>query len=470
MAVLDCAKIEYDVIIIGAGVVGCAAAKAFGSSNRKVLLLERDLSVPDRIVGELLQPGGINALKTLGMEDCVEDIDGIDCHGYVVIREGEPVEIPYPDNPSTGTPAVGKSFHHGRFINKLRIEAKKSTNVTVKEATVSSLIKENVMEGDVLVKERVIGVNAQVKGGAEDKFFAPLTLVADGIFSKFRKQLTPKTPDVRSHFVGFVMKDVPLPLPKHGHVVLAKPSPILMYQISTHDTRILVDVPGPLPSASSGELKRYMQETVAPQLPIGVQSCFLTALETERLRSMPNGFLPPSTNTCEGMILLGDAMNIRHPLTGGGMTVALNDVVLLADLLSPDSIPSLTDVDAVMKQMSRFHWKRKKYCTAINVLAMALYRLFAAEDEDLAVLRRGCFGYFQLGGDCIGGPCGLLSGLIQQPLVLIYHFYMVALYSIYLEFRRGGWSQAHFSFIRAFTVFYASCVTILPYLWSEVKK
>jgi squalene monooxygenase len=59
---------EYDLIIVGAGILGCAAARAFGSDNRKVLLLERDLSEPDRIVGELLQPGGMNALKELGLE------------------------------------------------------------------------------------------------------------------------------------------------------------------------------------------------------------------------------------------------------------------------------------------------------------------------------------------------------------------------------------------------------------------
>lgn len=44
---------------------------------------------------------------------------------------------------------------------------------------------------------------------------------------------------------------------------------------------------------------------------------FLESLETERLRSMPNGFLPPSVNQTDGMIVLGDAMNMRHPLTGG---------------------------------------------------------------------------------------------------------------------------------------------------------
>ena len=38
-------------------------------------MLERDLSQPDRIVGELLQPGGYLMLKKLGMEACVDDID-----------------------------------------------------------------------------------------------------------------------------------------------------------------------------------------------------------------------------------------------------------------------------------------------------------------------------------------------------------------------------------------------------------
>ena len=61
------------------------------------------------------------------------------------------------------------------------------------------------------------------------------------------------------------------------------------------------------------------------------------------------------------------------------MTVALNDVVLLKDYLSPESIPSFTETDIVVQQMDAFHWARKRYCTAINVLAMALYRLFAAE-------------------------------------------------------------------------------------------
>lgn len=43
--------------------------------GRRILLLERDLSQPDRIVGELLQPGGYQKLVALGLDRCVEFID-----------------------------------------------------------------------------------------------------------------------------------------------------------------------------------------------------------------------------------------------------------------------------------------------------------------------------------------------------------------------------------------------------------
>ncbi len=100
-------------------------------------------------------------------------------------------------------------------------------------------------------------------------------------------------------------------------MILAKPSPILLYQIGTRDTRILVDIPGTLPNASNGTLKNYLKEFVGPQLPKQVQKAFYAALDQGKIRSMPNSWLPPSLNTQKGLLLLGDAMNMRHPLTGG---------------------------------------------------------------------------------------------------------------------------------------------------------
>ncbi len=51
------------------------ASCALSQSVRRVLLLERDLSQPDRIVGELLQPGGYLMLKRLGLAHVLDNID-----------------------------------------------------------------------------------------------------------------------------------------------------------------------------------------------------------------------------------------------------------------------------------------------------------------------------------------------------------------------------------------------------------
>lgn len=161
---------------------------------------------------------------------------------------------------------------------------------------------------------------------------------------------------------------------------------------------------------------------------------------------MPNSFLPPhmqgGKTSKEGVLLAGDALNMRHPLTGGGMSVALNDVVILTELLGggkplvptastssmngnghanghsnghanghsnghanghangsakqviekatlQDSTSSMYDREIcelqdwwdVRSRLEEWHWRRKGVATCVNVLAMALYCLFGAEGE-----------------------------------------------------------------------------------------
>jgi squalene monooxygenase len=57
----------YDMIVVGAGVAGATAAAVFGRQRRSVLLIERNLSMPDTIVGELMQPAGRIRLELLGL-------------------------------------------------------------------------------------------------------------------------------------------------------------------------------------------------------------------------------------------------------------------------------------------------------------------------------------------------------------------------------------------------------------------
>ena len=333
-------------------------------------------------------------MKNLGLEHCLEGIDSVRVKGYEVIYFGQGVEIGYPDNAvgsrwsesdiaeSKGDRPEGRSFHHGRFIRRLREVAMKEQNISVVESTVTEVVKcEHTGQ--------ILGVQC-LKNGEKDVYFGQLTVLADGYASKFRKQYLSRSVISKSRFWGLELIDAVLPKPLHGHVILGDGAPVLLYQIGSRETRALVDVPEGLDTASTknGGVKRHLREVVLPSLPECVRPSFERALNEGNLRSMPNSFLPPSVNRFPGMVMLGDAMNMRHPLTGGGMTVAFNDVVLLKDLLSPEVVPDLGNTKLVLKQMERFHWRRKGLTSVINILAQALYSLFAANGIYARPLRR----------------------------------------------------------------------------------
>jgi len=175
------------------------------------------------------------------------------------------------------------------------------------------------------------------------------------------------------------------------------------------------------------------------------------------------------------------------------MTVALSDVVLLTRMLSdkisraPESEESgpLSDWNMVSKVVRSWHWSRKPLSSTINILSVALYDLFGADDVNLEVLRTGCFKYFELGGECISGPVSLLSGIKHDPVVLFLHFFAVAFYSIWALFthphlvhtgpdakavmRRPTPDQYPVLIFRSFATFWTACVVFGPLVWSEVR-
>ncbi|KAG8133939.1 hypothetical protein E2320_011686 [Naja naja] len=404
-ALTAAAQPDPEVIIVGAGVLGSALATVLARDGRKVTVIERDLKEPDRIVGEFLQPGGYNTLKDLGLQDAVEGIDAHTINGYIIhnLENKAEVEISFPCT-AAGRVQNGKAFHHGRFIMGLRRAAMSEPNAKFIEGTVVQLLEEEECVAGIVYRDKETGDTKELH--------APLTVVADGLFSKFRKNLISSKVKVPSRFVGCILKNSPQFKANYAELVLANPSPVLFYQISSNETRVLVDI--------------------------------------------------------RGVLLLGDAYNMRHPLTGGGMSVALNDIKIWRCLLQ--TIPDLYEDSALLQAKKTFYWTRKKtHSFVVNVLAQALYELFAATDDSLHKLRTACFYYFKLGGKCVSGPVGLLSVLSPKPITLIGHFFAVALYATYFCFKSEAWITKPRAIFSSLAVMYRACSVLFPLIYSEMK-
>ncbi len=111
-------------------------------------MVERDLSEPERIVGELLQPSGVEKLKNLGLYDTLTGIDAHVVPGYGILFPTPPgqtapkskskydvgnarhIELEYPsrptksdvkeENPEFADRYTGRGLHNGRFLMNLR--------------------------------------------------------------------------------------------------------------------------------------------------------------------------------------------------------------------------------------------------------------------------------------------------------------------------------------------------------------
>lgn len=93
------------------------------------------------------------------------------------------------------------------------------------------------------------------------------------------------------------------------------------------------------------------------QLPSELRDAFVAAIDKGNIRTMPNRSMPANPRPTPGALLMGDAFNMRHPLTGGGMTVALSDIVVLRDLLKP--LHDLNNAALLSKYLESFYTLRK---------------------------------------------------------------------------------------------------------------
>uniref|UniRef100_A0A7S1KSW8 Squalene monooxygenase n=1 Tax=Percolomonas cosmopolitus TaxID=63605 RepID=A0A7S1KSW8_9EUKA len=416
---------DYDLIIVGAGVIGSALAGVIAEKDpsRRICVIERDLSQPDRIIGELLQPGGLAMLDKLNLQHCSEGIDASVVKGYGVFLKGEQLNMHYPEN-ETGDRPTGRGMHYGRFVTKLRENMKQYPQVHVVQGSVKKLLEKDGVTYGATYKD---ADTQEIK-----TVTASLTVVANGAGSGFTKAVSGTKPLSRSTFVGLRLNggNAVLPYPNHGNVFMMHPGPVIAYPTSSQDVRVLIDFPnGTMPPMP--QMATYLRDKIAPQFPDDIiRNAFLDAVNEGDIRSVPNREMPAERSRKPGVLLLGDALTTRHPLTGSGMTAGLTDVYHITNALQG---ADYEDYESIQRRLDVWWKNRNSSMATINILANALYAVFtpaATPDPYVGLLQDAVFSYFKTGGVCVSGPVGLLGGLIKNPYILASHYFAVAFFTV----------------------------------------
>ncbi len=428
---------HYDVVIVGAGLAGCATARALvladRSRRRRILLVDRYRDVHPRFSGELIHPRGAQILDDLGLFEGLAAAGGVEVGGFAVFEHADApfVDLAYADVPRERP--RGLSIHHKDLVRTLRRQLRSDPSGTQVELVEGYAVADLVRQGD-----RIAGVVLEGKGDARYEVSADLVVAADGKGSTVRKLagISDEGRETIGFTAGLELRNAALPRPGYAHVFLGAWGPVLAYPIlrepdGTIRTRVTIDLPRELP-VKGPALKQHVLRAYVPFVPAPLSGQIAAALAAHRgqLEMAPTVNLPAPSAALPGLVLVGDAAGCSHPITASGMTMGLRDAETLglqaqrrAD--APEGEPWL-DAEC----LRRYRSEHDRYVPTRQALADAIYEAFRGGEDGSRAIRRALFDYWSSGDTARSRSMALLSCSERRPHVFLTEYLKTARHAL----------------------------------------
>jgi squalene monooxygenase len=419
--------VDTDVVIGGAGVAGLAAAVAVQRLGYNVTLIEPGQHDDRRLAGEVFHPPGVAGLAELGLLPALMREPAMTVNGFSVWHHGECTRLPYDSVPAHRT--SGLCLEHGLIRQRMLDVVSALPNISIKRGGRVVGIDQSDPSGVVV---------QVANGSAAARYRCRLLIAADGMPSRIGRLAGIGIHHRRiSTIFGYRISTESLPEAGFGHVFVGGETPVLFYPISRGTARILFDIPyraNRRPSAADclsmaavlpDRLRREAEEVIATQPRMSVLA---QAITTER--------------SAQGrVVLVGDAGGSCHPLTATGMTMCVNDALLLQEMLAERS--------GDLPRALQLYQRRRRWPQATRLaLADALRDAFCGASPELRVVRRGMLAYWRESAAGRSATLALLSTADGRPIALLRRTVAVMVRGFIAHLRRPAPVNEYMSALR----------------------
>ena len=409
-----------DVLIVGAGITGCALAASLKARNFNVLLVERESSVPNRFKGEYMQPFAVQTLNKLGLGSVfsaqnsfpIEELRFRDLNSGNSDVNAE-VTVAYPERTSA------RALTHGHMIKSLRAQIK--TLLGESFLTGASLKPLNEDSRDFCDRpEFQITTSEKRCFNVRPKW----VIGCDGRGSSVRRWMSgPAAPQNSFVILGAspelivgAESDIKLFKKTRYEVVRSYGQGTLsVFPVSNEHCRIYWNTKSPARGAAAGAtLKETWGNAISQLLQDSNKATHISS-------GIVNNVVGAPAYTCwfkrparGAMLLAGDALAITTPFGGQGMTCAMYHVEALTELLQVDSLS-----EASRASIGKSYADRAKATFAhFNLLNTGLYYLFFSRHPMFKGATRFVLNHWQKSPEDLQKIGALFGGIDNENLEL----------------------------------------------------
>jgi 2-polyprenyl-6-methoxyphenol hydroxylase-like FAD-dependent oxidoreductase len=335
---------RFDVVVVGAGIAGCAAARLYGERGLRVALVDRRTQIEDykRMCTHFIQPSATPVIERLGLAALIEDAGGIRNSLAAWTRWGW-IRVP---GSQDGEPSpYGYSIRRQTLDPMLRKLAAGTPGV---ELMLGKPVVRLLRDG-----RRFAGVAVKDSDGEVEELFASLVVAADGRGSRLGEMSGVRMremPNERFTYFAYY-RDLALLSGKTGQMWLLEPDTAVAYPndagVSVVSCFVERDRLGDFRRDPEGSFERFVDA-----LPDGPN-----IHEAERVSpllgklEMPNGSRRAAV---PGLAFIGDAAMASDPLWANGCGRAFQSAAWLVDATA-EALISHDGLDRALRRYRRKH-------------------------------------------------------------------------------------------------------------------